>query len=180
MGRPAVRVQAMPDTGATVSLLAYRVAQQQNIFVTKQKHPSLVNTSGLSMQVEGTATVTLCANGLFCSVEAVISSNLRDDLLVGCEDLCRLKIISANFPHQTVRAVTSFASMKQKLLDKYPEALSDSLSPIPMRTPAGHMHISMDKDATPHQEVVTRRIPLRYKPQTDSVVWAWCVSVSLT
>ena len=39
-----------------------------------------------------------------------------------------------------------------------------------MRTPDGHMHISMDKDATPHQEVVERRIPLRYKPQTDSVI----------
>ena len=60
--------------------------------------------------------------------------------------------------------------MKQKLLEKYPETLSDSLSPIPMRTPDGHMHISMDQHATPHQEVVARRIPLRFKPQTDSVV----------
>ena len=32
------------------------------------------------------------------------------------------------------------------------------------------MHINMNKDATSHQEVVARRIPLRYKPQTDSVV----------
>ena len=39
-----------------------------------------------------------------------------------------------------------------------------------MRTPDGHMHINMDQHATPHQEVVARRIPLRYKPQTDSVV----------
>ena len=122
------------------------------------------------MQVEGTATVTLCANGLFCSVEAVISSDLRDDLLAGCEDLRGLKIIPANFPHQTVRAVSSLASMKQKLLEKYPDTLSDLLSPVPMQTPDGHMHINMDKDATPHQEVVALRIPLRYKPQTDSVV----------
>ena len=40
--------------------------------------------------------------------------------------------------------------MKQKLLEKYPDMLSDSLSPIHMHTPDGHMHISMDKDATPH------------------------------
>ena len=50
------------------------------------------------------------------------------------------------------------------------EMLNDSLSPIPMRTPDGHMHISVDQHATPHQEVVARRIPLRYKPQRDSVV----------
>ena len=80
----------------------YRDVQQQNLFVKKLKCPSLVNASGLPMQVEGTATVNICANDLMCSVDAVISSDLRDDLLVGCEDLRKLKIISANFPHQTV------------------------------------------------------------------------------
>ena len=122
------------------------------------------------MQVEGTATVNICANNLMCSVDAVISSDLRDDLLTGCEDLRCLKIIPANFPHQTVRAVSSLESMKQKLLEKFPDTLSDSLSPIPMCTPDGHMHINMYQHATPHQEVVARRIPLWYKPQTDSVV----------
>ena len=67
-GRPVSHVQATPDTGATVSLLAYIIAQQQNLFVNKLKRPALVNASGLPMQVEG-------------------SSNLRDDLLIGCEDL---------------------------------------------------------------------------------------------
>ena len=60
--------------------------------------------------------------------------------------------------------------MKQKLLDKFPDPLSDTLSPVPMPTPDGHMHISMDNNATPHHEVVARCIPLRYKPQTDTVV----------
>ena len=69
------------------------------------------------MQVEETATVNICANNLMCSVDAVVSSDLRDDLLVGCEDLRKLKIIPANFPHQTVRAVTTIKYMKQKLLD---------------------------------------------------------------
>ena len=102
MGRPAIRVQATPDTGVTVSLLPYRVAQQQNLFVNKLKCPSLVKASGLPMQVEGTAaTVNICANNLMCSVDAVVSSDLRDDLLVGCEDLLKLKIIPANFPHKT-------------------------------------------------------------------------------
>ena len=82
-----MRVRATPDTGATVSLMAYRVAQQHNIFVNKLKRPSLVNASGAPMSVEGTATLNICANSLMCSIDAVISSDLRDDLLVGCEDL---------------------------------------------------------------------------------------------
>ena len=68
------------------------------------------------MLVEGTATVNICANSLMCSIDAVISSDLRDDLLVGCEDLRKLKIIPANFPHQTVRSVTTVESMKQRTL----------------------------------------------------------------
>ena len=159
-------MQATLDTGATVSLLAYRVGQQQNLLVNKLKKPSLVNTSGLPMQVQGTANVTLCANNIFTNVDAVISSDLCDDLLIGCEDLRQLKIIPSNFPHQTVGAVTTLSSMKQSLLDKFPETLSDSLSPVPMKTADGDMHISMDRDAIPHQEVVARR----YKPQTDIVV----------
>ena len=139
MARPAARVRATPDTDATVSLLVYRVAQQHNLFINKLKRPSLVNASGSPMQVEGTATVNICANNLMCSIDAVISSDLRDDLLVGCEDLRKLKIIPANFPHQTVRSVTNVESMKQKLLDKFPETLSDSLSPLPMHTPNGLM-----------------------------------------
>ena len=62
---------------ATVSLLAYRIAQQQNLFINKLKCPSLVNASGLPVPVEGTATVNICANDLSCSVDAVISSDLR-------------------------------------------------------------------------------------------------------
>ena len=108
-----MRVRATPDTGATVSLMAYRIAQQHNLFVNKLKRPSLVNASGAPMSVEGTATVNICANSLMCNIDAVISSDLRDDLLVGCEDLCKLKIIPANFPHQTVRSVATVESMKQ-------------------------------------------------------------------
>ena len=95
------------------------------------------------MAVEGTATVNICANNLMRSINAVISSDLRDDLLVGCEDLRQLHIIPANFPHQTVRSV-AVESMKQRLLERLPETLSDSLSPVPMHTASGHMHISMD------------------------------------
>ena len=68
------------------------------------------------MQVEGTAEVTLCASNILMDVDAVVSSNLRDDLLVGCEDLSRLKIIPSNFPHQAVPAITILRSMKEKLL----------------------------------------------------------------
>ena len=144
--------------------MAYRVAQQHNLFINKLKRPSLVNASGAPML----AKVNICANSLMCIIDAVISSDLRDDLLVGCEDLRKLKIIPANFPHQTVRSVATVESMKQRLPDRFPDTLSDSLSPVPMQTASGHMHINMDHSAIPHQEVVARRIPLRYKSQTDS------------
>ena len=39
-----------------------------------------------------------------------------------------------------------------------------------MYTANENMHINMDQAAKPHQEVVARRIPLRYKAQTDIVV----------
>ena len=44
--------------------------------LNKLKRPSLVNASGAPMQVEGTATVNICANSLMCSIDAVISLSL--------------------------------------------------------------------------------------------------------
>ena len=125
-----MRVRATPDTGATVSLLAYRVAQQNNISINRLKCPSLINASGAPMSVEGTATVNICVNNLMCSIDAVISSDLRDDLLVGCEDLRKLRIIPANFPHQTVGSV-AVESMKQRLLERYPDTCLLYTSPSP-------------------------------------------------
>lgn len=57
------------------------------MYINKLKKPSLVNASWLPMQVEGTDKVLLCANNIFTEVDAVIISNLRDNLLVGCKDI---------------------------------------------------------------------------------------------
>ena len=59
--------------------------------------------------------------------------------------------------------------MKQKLMDKFPGTLSDSLSPITMKTVDSNMHILYGHERYTSQEVVARRIPLRYKPQTDII-----------
>ena len=48
------------------------------------------------------------------------------------------------------------------MYNAYPDSLIDSLSPVPMETADGYMHINLDKGVTPHQEVVAARIPLWY------------------
>ena len=78
----------------------------------------------------------------------------------------KIAIALAIFPTKyKVRDYTHFIA-------KFPDTLSDTLSPVPMKTADGHMHIyvHVDKDAVPHQEVVTRQMLLRYKLQMDVVV----------
>ena len=110
-------------------------------------------------------------NDIFAEIDVIVSSDLWDELLLGVNELKTLKVLPPNFPHDIVRQVTSFETMKWKLIEAFPETLSDELSPHPMNTTHGLMHINMKVSVTPHHEVVARRIPLRFKDQSDKVIY---------
>ena len=73
-----------------------------------------------------------------------------------------------------VRLVTNYTEVtriepKEILLEEYPDALSDELSPEPMKTDAP-MHIHIKEGTTPRKVTTARRDPLRYECKAEKTV----------
>ena len=90
---------------------------------------------------------------------------------VSYQDLIALHIISIGFLItiiQKCREVTRI-EVWEILLHKYPDVLSDELSPEPMKTNAP-MHIHIEEGASPKNVTTARRVPLRYKSKAEKTV----------
>ena len=88
------------------------------------------------MHVEGMANIRVCANNIQATLNVAISSELRENMLISCDDLRKLRVIPADFPN-TVLAVTQtneLAHLKAKLLQKFDKTLSDDLNPCLLYT----------------------------------------------
>ena len=57
------------------------------------------------MHVEGMANIRVCANNIQATLNVAISSELRENMLISCDDLRKLRVIPADFPN-TVLAGT--------------------------------------------------------------------------
>ena len=51
------------------------------------------------------ANIRVCANNIQATLNVAISSELRENMLISCDDLRKLRVIPADFPN-TVLAVT--------------------------------------------------------------------------
>ena len=87
------------------------------------------------MHVEGMANIRVCANNIQATLRVAVSSELKKNMLISCDDLRKLRVIPADFPN-TVLAVNQtnkLAHLKTKLMQKFNKTLSDDLNPEPMR-----------------------------------------------
>ena len=142
-------VDSTPDTGCTITLLNYDLALRNGIHIDRTKRIELYHAAGGNMHVEGMANIRVCANNIQATLNVAISSELRENMLISCDDLRKLRVIPADFPN-TVLAVTQtneLAHLKAKLLQKFDKTLSDDLNPQPMKcTP---MSIALKDNASP-------------------------------
>ena len=97
------------------------------------------------MHVEGMANIRVCANNIQATLQVAVSSELKETMLISCDDLRKLRVIPADFPNAvlTVKQPNPLSS----LLRLYDKTLSDDLNPEPMK--CNSMTISLEADAIP-------------------------------
>ena len=57
------------------------------------------------MHVEGMANIRVCANNIQATLNVAVSSELKEAMLISCDDLRKLRVIPVDFP-KAVLAVT--------------------------------------------------------------------------
>ena len=101
----------------------------------KQDRSRLIAANGEKLRVEGQVDLRAEANGVSATINALVSSCIKDEALISWRDLMSLQIIPRGFPNviAKVRTVTC-KNTKKELMEEFPDVLSDELSEKPMNT----------------------------------------------
>ena len=122
------------------------------------------------MHVEGMANIRVCANNIQATLKVAVSSELKETLLISCDNLRKLHVIPADFPNAvlSVKQPNNLSHLKAKLMRLFDKTLSDDLNPEPMR--CNLMSISLQEDAPPTCVTTARRVPKHFEPESKKTV----------
>ena len=101
------------------------------------------------MQVEGMAKINLCTQDIRTTLVVAISSDLRKNMLISCDDLPKLRVVPSDLPNtvQAVKANKQLLDINHRLLLNFNTALSNELNPSPMN--GSPMNIKLQENAKP-------------------------------
>ena len=89
----------LPDTGCSQSLVSYDIVLANDMKVDEKKKKNIRNASDEPMFCHGSVIFGLEHQGISTQVEALVSSDLVGEVLLGWKTLRRLRIIPENFPN---------------------------------------------------------------------------------
>ena len=93
-------IQALADSGASASIISWDLAKKINMVVYEKGDATLKDASHKHMDVSGKGEVIVQEDhGLPLKIQVLVSKDLvKDELVVGLEDLKDLNILHKNFP----------------------------------------------------------------------------------
>ena len=95
-----------------------------------------------------------------------ISSDLKEKMRFRCDDLSKLRIISAHFPNTVLAVKTNrqLLAIKNRLLEKF----NTTLNPSPMN--CNPMNIKLQDNAIPIWVTRARRVPKHFEPESKKTI----------
>ena len=184
------RCKAVPDTGATKTIIRKDILQRNGIAFIKRWDLKLSTASGQDMLVEGYVNLNcMTQHGVQTDVQALVVQGADDDILLAWDDLRGLKYIPENFPYpiyvrddhrQWCRALYSgqlegggdllkaeIATAKAGILSSFSDVLSDSFDGSVMDCAPMEIHLRDDTKIYPLHVSTARKIPLHFEDAAD-------------
>ena len=174
---------SLPDTGATKTIISLDILQRKGLSYVKKTLPPLLDAQGNHMRCPGTFTMWAKADPSRPPVllEAIVSPDLKEEILVGWEDLIALGILPPNFPEvpktlenegsNSAQVCTTSAApgseAAEALKAEFPDVITDALPEEPLEGPPMKIHLRDDIPIVPKAVSTARNIPLHMRPQAD-------------
>ena len=158
-GQPSFNFKSLPDTGATRTIIAFNLAKRNGIKPQRNPNERLYAANGQSMACEGTVMLTLAYNGITVTANAIVSSAIRDEILICWHDLIRLNVIHETFPASVCKIET--VDNLDKIKKDYPDVLSDKLPDQPIG--GKPMKIHLQENAVSRKVLTPRAIPIHWE-----------------
>ena len=127
----------LPDTGCSQSIISHDIAVNNGMRINKRKKKTILNASDEPMICNGTVLFDLSYYDHRTTVEALVSSDLNDEVLLGWQTLKRLHIIHEDFPKPIPMAgVTNLKanvfSAGRSGTEKLPESPDSTMTDSPL------------------------------------------------
>ena len=167
-----IQFSTFPDTGSATTLIASNLAEKYNIQSAKPPTTKYVSVNGDPVPTTGTAMISLGTSS--CSVQstAIITTAIRNEIIMGHEDLKKLGIISKQFPNPIfIVPENHYSNIRESLIKDNPDVLTDDLPNNSMDTGCVSMKIHLTPgEITPFCISTARQIPLHWREKAERIV----------
>ena len=113
-GQQQFQFRATPDTGATRTVIAANLLRQHGMdhLIWKNKNIKLRAANGSQMKCLGNIVLSVqnCAGSPAAFVDAIVTTDLTDEMLISWHDLINLAILPPGWPEQAVEVVNVIAT----------------------------------------------------------------------
>ena len=171
VGTKLEQFQALPDTGATISLISSDLATSLKLPL-QQFNKQLVAANNTDMPVNGIAELQLTFNNKSFILSVVVTPSFSNDLIISWRDLQRMKVIPDNFPSPINESIASvsLAEVKAQLLRQYSDVFNDKLSKTPMKGNKMTIHLKPSSCVKPFRTLTARPIPVHWQAEANNEI----------
>ena len=148
---------AVADTGTGRTIIADDVARRFGLPLLKTK-TKLAAANGSPMPCSGRCAVTIFFMDKSTDTMALVTSALKNEILVGLDDLKRLSVVKDDFPCVTEIARHVDVDSTDAILKEFADVFSDKLKDEPMA--GSPMHIYLRENSVPTRTLTARQYPI--------------------
>ena len=145
-------VSATQDSGTTQTILHERLAVKAGVKIRRT--------------VMGQADIRITYDKYIHETTALVNSDVNYNLLAAWHDLQFINALSPNFP--ACVSATMSESVKEQIVDEFPEVFRDTLMEEPMRV--HEMWIELRDNAVPYCITTPRQVQLRYQDSVSKML----------
>ena len=178
---------ALPDTGASKSVISYDLAKANQIKIEENRRIPLHACNNSDLQCIGAADVVVDQNGHNTEIEVLVAKNMKNEFLIGWRDLIKMGIIHENFPC-SVRSVSCpvckpigyqhhiSATLPDpelvKLFEEFADVFNSEGELRAMVRPPMHITLKKNVKIIPTKVLTGRRIPFNLVKKADEEIEA--------
>ena len=163
-----------PDTGSAATLISSDIVKRKSMVTTGETSAlTFVNVSGDVVPTEGIVPVMLSTNTTASTSKAIVSSAIKNEVIVGREDLQQLAILSKRFPEPIMvisqERFDKFIKIRDQLIRNHPTVLTNELHTESLEGCVMKIHLTPG-EKLPFHISTARQVLLHWKEKAERVV----------
>jgi hypothetical protein len=156
-GESRFSYQCMPDSGASRTIIAHNVAMKHGLRIDGGDKVNIRAANGEKMPCEGAVTVNAGLGKRAVCLRALVSSALKDEILLGWQEMVALGILTKTFPSPVYAVTQEETRDVEAIADKFAEVFEEGkITPMKGKP----MKICLAGDVKPTRVLTARQVPV--------------------